>query len=298
MKSISALSLLSIFALTACGGGGSSGSGKTEPAKPINNMKNPAPVTTTESKPTPQITKPVTQGPKEPTKQPEATTYQPDTIHGNYLVGASRNNTGYTSFPLSGKNLDYLTIYGRKIPLFDPAQKPVDGWNTIGNGFVSSKEQLSYSRHGAFQHGSDIYIFAQGESSEKVPTQGKFTYQGEATIITVQGKDVFPDLKDKETRLLVTDTTSHFDVDFGQKSVVGSIKVEEGKNIILHADIKGTKFENWGGFNDLDVNGAFYGKNAEELAGTYSLDSKLSGTFGAKRIESKPEEKPETTNKP
>lgn len=157
---------------------------------------------------------------------------------------------------------------------------------------VSSKEQLSYARHGAFQHGENVYIFAQGERTEKMPTSGHFSYEGQATILTVQGKEVFPDLKDKETRLLVEETTSYFDVDFGKKSVVGSIKLGEGRNILLEADIKGSKFTRWGGFKDYDVAGEFYGKNAEELAGTFYLLDKVSGTFGAKRKEEPSEEKP------
>lgn len=280
-KSIITLSLLSVFALTACGGGGSSTGihKKTVGSKPINQT-----IEDSTKKPNPPSTK------KDNTKEDKKQD-KPDIISGNYLVGASRNNVGYTSFSLRGKDLNYIEMFGNKIPLSDPAAKPVDGWNHIGNGLVSSSEQLQYARHGAFQHGSEVYIFAQGEKAQSVPSTGKFTYEGHATLITVEGKDVFKDLKEGETKLLVRPTTSTFEIDFGKKSLVGSIGVGSGYNILLQANIDGVTFRRFGALRDYNVTGEFYGKNGEELAGTYSLDDKVSGTFGAKQVNKSSENK-------
>lgn len=264
MKKLMKLFSLSTITLVlvGCGGGGGGGSESSSP-KPVNH-------TNTIKQPTSEVK-------ADDTHTTEISTPKEAKVKGAYIIGADRDNVGFTSFSLSGDKLDVLDAFPSSIPLVDPAYILKDGWYKIGNGVVNSSELLQYVRHGAVEDKRGVYIFAQGEKAENIPTSGKFTYKGHATLVSVLDKE------DKGLQV-VYGLDSTFDVDFDKKSLIGSIGGSpEGKNIVFDADIKGDKFSKWGGLSGVSVDGAFYGKDASELGGTYLLRDVASGTFGAKR---------------
>lgn len=251
-----AVALLSLLTLSACGGSGGS---KPTPT--------PKTVGTVPSQPTTPATNPNT---------PTPTKEYP--IQGHYLIGADLNQVGYVITTLRGENLNILSSLN-SIPLADPGSNPVDGYYRIGSGAVNDNSLLQNVRFGIV--GSDqIYIFSQGVKAENIPTTGKATYKGESVF-------VFVDQEDPQKALgYYKGLPATFDVDFDQKSLIGSIQVyEDSPNLVFNATIRENKFSHYGGIDGISVEGAFYGKDASELGGTYLKRDAFSGSFGAKKVE-------------
>ncbi|KMK50909.1 hypothetical protein RO21_09120 [[Actinobacillus] muris] len=127
------------------------------------------------------------------------------------------------------------------------------------------------------QHDRDIYIFVQGQPTpiNEIPSSGSFKYIGKA-ILSVPDKT--------ENKQIYSIHPATFDVNFSDKRLVGSIGgSENGGNITFNADIEKNKIESGIGFDNVRVDGYFYGPNAAELGGTYIKPGSYSGTFGAKR---------------
>ncbi|KMK50466.1 hypothetical protein RO21_11655 [[Actinobacillus] muris] len=130
-KSKLAVVIIGAFILSACGGGGSGGSSNPSSSKinkPVNDLvENPKKEDDTKNK--------VQDKPREP-----------DTIFGNYVFGVSTKDSGITSISISGKDLNTLDIWGKSIPLADPAVVAKDGWKAVGFngiGVVNDETLLS-----------------------------------------------------------------------------------------------------------------------------------------------------------
>lgn len=75
---------------------------------------------------------------------------------------------------------------------------------------------------------------------------------------------------------------SQFKADFDNKTIAGNISNDK-TTIKLTADIKGNTFVSSGGETGVQVDGAFFGNNAEALSGIYLDKNKnFAGAFGAK----------------
>lgn len=250
---LTSLTIISLFTLVACSSGGSS---------------NPAPATKT-----------VGTTPSPPPAQPTPSNPRVYPIQGQYLFGAKANNVGWTISTLRGENLNILKNI-ESIPLTDPANQPEEGYYKIGNGIVNDDSMLKNTRFGIIEGERQAYIFSQGVKTENIPTAGRAIYKGEALISFVDSDDVYKRLN------YVYGLPSTFDVDFDNKTLIGSIKYAEDRpNLIFDAQINGDKFSKWGGLDNIEVEGAFYGKDASELGGVFMKRDTFSGSFGAKKEE-------------
>ncbi len=123
------------------------------------------------------------------------------------------------------------------------------------------------------------YVFATGDitptsGTNAVPTTGTATYSGLSTYAVADN-------------LYFQKGTSTFNVDFGAKTITGTIDPSV-YNIGLAGTINGSSFS--GTKNGITMQGNFYGPSAAELGGTFNGDTTTAigltsfiGAFGAKK---------------
>ncbi|MDG6882051.1 Transferrin binding protein-like solute binding protein [Phocoenobacter uteri] len=118
----------------------------------------------------------------------------------------------------------------------------------------------------------EVGVFVQGYATENMPSSGIVTYKGDA----YGGSEA------------LTKGESRIDVDFGHKTLVGTLSdwqdyefLEENdktQTITFGASIKGNQFDG------KNVKGAFFGHNAAEIGGIYYDKEKGEcAVFGAKK---------------
>lgn len=154
----------------------------------------------------------------------------------------------------------------------DPYVKPHGAWSWIGNDLKNAK----YGEiHDPYEH---HYVFMQGNEtqSNELPTDRKeVTYIGNGThrYTKIAVQDDKPVVLDD--RFLEADV--EVKVKFGEKSLIGKISPrnvpDEIKNdvrdTIIKATIQDGRFSGTEKSHKTEVQGAFYGPNASEMAGAY-----------------------------
>lgn len=137
-------------------------------------------------------------------------------------------------------------------------------------GWVSGYDN---SRFGAVKYaiGDNTSVFYQGNETPNsaMPKTGIATYNGQAIVV-----------KNGTVNMGVQ---SQFNVNFGGKTLNGTLK--EGTKTLynLNADINGSSFASKAGAS-VETQGAFFGKNAEELGGTFKDNATGTvGAYGAKK---------------
>lgn len=205
---------------------------------------------------------------------------------GSYLT-ADQNETITTGFLADGKHdkLQFLQVHGQNIqlmPAADPNRKDPDfaEWRkdkTPFDALIST--HLAHARYGSLAYlpganNGQPYIFAQGNLSTTIPTH--------ANLVTYQGRAILLGTGNDQTG------TSQFTVHFDKKTVDGTLKFNSKPDIFLHGKIDGSHFN--GKMGNVITRGAFYGKDAAELAGTFHQEGKgnkevgdFAGAFGAKQ---------------
>lgn len=189
-----------------------------------------------------------------------------------------------------------LVLGDKKIPLVPEGATSDD--SSDSNQLHAIGTNLSYARYGKYVEKKDgvqnEHRFFLGHiTPEKVmPNEGEATYKGLAfynKLIT--GKEQAGDQK----AVANAAAQSSFKVDFLAKKITGEISSNSNQfeTLTFKADIIGNRFrtesENALSDNKPQLNamhGAFYGPDAEEIAGVYrSLQpgAEVDGTFGAKR---------------
>ncbi|CWP07160.1 protein Ex13L [Neisseria meningitidis] len=117
-------------------------------------------------------------------------------------------------------------------------------------------------------------LFVQGQPTEALP-EGKAKYQGKVLHFRSRNVTDKTDWLDEGSSYRTTGTFTA-EVDFGQKSVNGTINSGDGVYMgtkKFTATIEGSGFK--GGWNTKeqgDVEGKFYGSNGDEMAGRYSFN--------------------------
>lgn len=200
-------------------------------------------------------------------------------ITGNYLYLPYDDKEIQAKFKtgdidVSGE-LETLRIGNQVIPLYPNNQGrfvELQGDNVK----VLIAKHLTNARYGWVARAEGLsrdstYFFAQGKPSPAL-SAGKFSYTGHSVFSH----------QDLDGKMLTG--TSRFDVDFGSKKLTGTISAGQYSvpifaNIQSNGNFAGEK-------NGVISKGAFYGKDAAELAGTFyqNKNSKLGdfiGAFGA-----------------
>ena len=120
------------------------------------------------------------------------------------------------------------------------------------------------------------YIVATGKNATaSMPVSGTVAYEGKA---------VYGYAKNGNAINTVTDGNATFQANFADKTLTGKITPNGNAldEVNLSAKISGNTFE--GKLNGTSTEGGFYGKNADELTGTYINEQKrYLAAFGAER---------------
>lgn len=247
-STLSVLALVTL-ALTACGG-----------------SSNDAPIA---SSPTVVVPSPTTNTPAN-----TATTTANATITGQAIELDDRR---VRTSALASNNINQLVVGGRT---YDVGYAGISsgGFTNIKTRAyhnISSGTHLSYAKYGFYEDEATDreYLYYQGQMTpiSAMPASGVATYVGGAVH----------DCDDCHHDDPVTGT-SRFEVNFGAKTLTGHV-TSGHINIPLSANITGNTFAGTTA-NGTTTNGAFFGANAEELAGTYvNTAQEFAGSFGAKK---------------
>ncbi|HEZ3576712.1 TPA: transferrin-binding protein-like solute binding protein [Neisseria meningitidis] len=172
-----------------------------------------------------------------------------------------------------------LMIGGETIDLtkatYDVSKKNHPGllsnWDTV----MVSKGQYQHLIYGAAKLKDGSYtLFVQGQPTGALP-EGKAKYQGKVLHFRSRNVADKTDWLDEGSSYRTTGTFAA-EVDFGQKSVKGTINSGDGVYMgtkKFTATIEGSGFKGgWDTKEQGDVEGKFYGHQANEMAGRYDFN--------------------------
>lgn len=147
----------------------------------------------------------------------------------------------------------------------------LSNWDTV----MVSKGQYQHLIYGAAKLKDGSYtLFVQGQPTEALP-EGKAKYQGKVLHFRSRNVTDKTDWLDEGNSYRTTGTFTA-EVDFGQKSVNGTINSGDGVYMgtkKFTAKIEGSGFKGgWDTKEQGDVEGNFYGFNGDEMAGRYSFN--------------------------
>ena len=158
-------------------------------------------------------------------------------------------------------NINQLEVDGRKITLIYPGIY-AGNWQRINNTAVCCGKYANVRMGVSSSNGpteKDI-LFYNGAPTQNMPVTGLASYKGDSIILS-------DDISDDSDAVA---GQSSFDVDFGAKTLSGSITANNVPTINISANISGNSFEGTAKSTKLTdgaVEGKFYGNNAVELGG-------------------------------
>ena len=234
------LTALAAFTLAACG---SSGGSSDNTAAPSNEQKTQA---------TPSKTNLPTQN----------STKANQTVTGSaFVISEQDNKVQVKNVKFNNANINQLEVDGQTITLTYPGIY-AGSWQRINNTAVCCGKYANV-RMGVFLSKGptekDI-LFYNGAPTQNMPVTGLASYKGDSIILS-------DDISDDSDAVA---GQSSFDVDFGAKTLSGSITANNVPTINISANISGNSFEGTAKSTKLTdgaVEGKFYGNNAVELGG-------------------------------
>ena len=234
------LTALAAFTLAACG---SSGGSSDNTAAPSNEQKTQA---------TPSKTNLPTQN----------STKANQTVTGSAIVISGQDDkVQVKNVKFNDANINQLEVDGQKITLTYPGIY-AGGWQRINNTAVCCGKYANVRMGVSLSNGpteKDI-LFYNGIPTQNMPVTGLASYKGDSIILS-------DDIGDDSDAVA---GQSSFDVDFGAKTLSGSITANNVPTINISANISGNSFEGTAKSTKLTdgaVEGKFYGNNAVELGG-------------------------------
>ena len=234
------LTALAAFTLAACG---SSGGSSDNTAAPSNEQKTQA---------TPSKTNLPTQN----------STKANQTVTGSaFVVSEQDDKVQVKNVKFNDANINQLEVDGQKITLTYPGIY-AGSWQRINNTAVCCGKYANVRMGVSLSNGpteKDI-LFYNGAPTQNMPVTGLASYKGDSIILS-------DDISDDSDAVA---GQSSFDVDFGAKTLSGSITANNAPTINISANISGNSFEGTAKSTKLTdgaVEGKFYGNNAVELGG-------------------------------
>ena len=234
------LTALAAFTLAACG---SSGGSSDNTAAPSNEQKTQA---------TPSKTNLPTQN----------STKANQTVTGSAVVISGQDDkVQVKNVKFNDANINQLEVDGQKITLTYPGIY-AGSWQRINNTAVCCGKYANVRMGVSLSNGpteKDI-LFYNGAPTQNMPVTGLASYKGDSIISS-------DDIGDDSDAVA---GQSSFDVDFGAKTLSGSITANNVPTINISANISGNSFEGTAKSTKLTdgaVEGKFYGNNAVELGG-------------------------------
>lgn len=195
-----------------------------------------------------------------PTTPTVNTQIQGTAIAINNGVAGSNTNTVATS------DINKVIINGKTID-FIPAGFSTSQINMTSSNINRVGGALDSMRYGYIKDGNATpQLFVQGLATNNMPTSSVARYAGHAVNVNNGAVSTAP---------------ANFTVDFGRKTVNGTIGTRDAIN--LSGTITGNSFR--GTTTDgYSTQGQFYGDNASELGGAYrNTAGTVSGAYGAKK---------------
>lgn len=176
---------------------------------------------------------------------------------------------GITALMIGGETIDLTKA------TYDVSKKNHPGllsnWDTV----MVSQGQYQHLIYGAAKLQDGTYtLFVQGKPTENLP-EGKAKYQGKVLHFRSRNVADKTDWLDEGSSYRTTGTFAA-EVDFGQNSVKGTINSGDGVYMgtkKFTATIEGSGFKGgWDTKEQGDVEGKFYGPQADEMAGRYDFN--------------------------
>lgn len=234
------LTALAAFTLAACG---SSGGSSDNTAAPSNEQKTQA---------TPSKTNLPTQN----------STKANQTVTGSaFVISGQDDKVQVKNVKFNNANINQLEVDGQTITLTYPGIY-AGSWQRINNTAVCCGKYANVRMGVSLSNGpteKDI-LFYNGAPTQNMPVTGLASYKGDSIILS-------DDIGDDSDAVA---GQSSFDVDFGAKTLSGSITANNVPTINISANISGNSFEGTAKSTKLTdgaVEGKFYGNNAVELGG-------------------------------
>lgn len=235
------LTALAAFTLAACGSSGGSSSDNT--AAPSNEQKT-------------QVT------PSKTNLPTQNSTKENQTFTGSaFVISEQDDKVQVKNVKFNDANINQLNVDGRKITLIYPGIY-AGSWQRINNTAVCCGKYANVRMGVSLSKGpteKDI-LFYNGAPTQNMPVTGLASYKGDSIILS-------DDISDDSDAVA---GQSSFDVDFGAKTLSGSITANNVPTINISANISGNSFEGTAKSTKLTdgaVEGKFYGNNAVELGG-------------------------------
>ena len=234
------LTALAAFTLAACG---SSGGSSDNTAAPSNEQKTQA---------TPSKTNLPTQN--------STKANQNQTFTGSaFVISEQDDKVQVKNVKFNNANINQLEVDGQTITLTYPGIY-AGSWQRINNTAVCCGKYANVRMGVSLSKGpteKDI-LFYNGAPTQNMPVTGLASYKGDSIILS-------DDISDDSDAVA---GQSSFDVNFGAKTLSGSITANNVPTINISANISGNSFEGTAKSTKLTdgaVEGKFYGNNAVEL---------------------------------
>lgn len=163
--------------------------------------------------------------------------------------------------------------------------KTVDGSKTIRLESASNQQILSDENnikvaytHNAFKNGASIYLLGVPTLEQNMPDRGMANYRGDAWAIG----------SDKNNRAVIENGKVALAVDFGKRSITGSLDFRQSNRLIetpFAANIYGNTFSTNKPLENVNVYGKFLGEKANAVAGHFSIsEQRKKGVFKATSV--------------
>lgn len=269
------LTALAAFAISACGssGGGSDDNGSAPANDQAQNQQT--------NQPSQPSTNNQTQRPTQPS-QPQVT----GGTGGALVISGSDNNVNVKRETLNSYSPTTLNVDGKTITIGYSGIFS-GSWSNFRIGSTDTNTQVCCGRYtdtrfgavGSLSGNANDYFFYNGNPTTNMPTSGSASYTGQS-IISAN----VPALANEDYHT----GTSKFNVDFGNKTLNGSLDIERIQPVNVNATISGNSFAGTANSASLPsaarVEGKFYGNAAKELAGlAQGNDNSWGAAFGAQK---------------
>lgn len=204
------------------------------------------------------------------------------------VISGDDHNASVRRSAINGYNTTNINVDGTNVTIGFPGIS-AGNWSKIranGRDLEVCCGRYSDIRFGVSDSSNDrdnTYLFYNGNPTNSMPTSGTASYVGQS-IITADITTDIPVLDDKDYYT----GSSQFNVDFGNKTLNGSLGINNIQPVNINASISGNSFSGSASSSSLPsaarVEGKFYGVQAKELAGlAQANDNSWAAAFGAQK---------------
>ena len=178
-----------------------------------------------------------------------------------FVISEQDDKVQVKNVKFNNANINQLEVDGQTITLTYPGIY-AGSWQRINNTAVCCGKYANVRMGVSLSNGpteKDI-LFYNGIPTQNMPVTGLASYKGDSIILS-------DDIGDDSDAVA---GQSSFDVDFGAKTLSGSITANNVPTINISANISGNSFEGTAKSTKLTdgaVEGKFYGNDATELGG-------------------------------